>query len=150
MFKVLFVCIHNSARSQIAEAFLKLYGGELFYADSAGIEPGTLNPYVVRVLKEIDIDISNHKTSSVFDYYKQGKTFNAVIKVCDQKNGERCPIFPGVLYQLNWDFNDPSKFVGTDEEIMEQVRALRESIRLKILEFIDFYKDIAVKRKDLI
>src|SRR5450432_2617897 len=95
MYKVLFVCIHNSARSQMAQAFLKKYGSENFIAESAGLEPGTLNKNVVEVMKEIDIDISQNKTQSVFDLFIKGRTYNAVVTVCDEASAESCPIFPG-------------------------------------------------------
>src|SRR3989338_998122 len=93
--RVRFVCIHNSARSQMAEAFLKKYGGDRFEVESAGLEPGTLNPVVVEAMKEIRIDISQNKTKSVFDFYKQGKLYNYVVTVCDESQSERCPIFSG-------------------------------------------------------
>ena len=84
--KILFVCIHNSARSQMAEAFLKKYGSDYFEAESAGLEPGKLNPNVVEVMQEIGIDISKNGTQGVFDLFRQGKLFNAVISVCDGAN----------------------------------------------------------------
>src|SRR5574344_130132 len=95
--KVLFVCIHNSARSQMAETFLNQLGGDKFEAESAGLEPGNLNPIVVDAMKEIGIDISNNKTNSVFDFYKSGKRYHFVFTVCDEASGEKCPIFPGNL-----------------------------------------------------
>jgi arsenate reductase (thioredoxin) len=146
MLNVLFVCLHNSARSQMAEAYLNKFGGNLYTADSAGIEAGKLNPYVVRALAEEEIDISQHPTNSVFDYFKKGRSFDVVVKVCDQATGERCPIFPMVLHQLNWSFTDPSKFEGTDEEIMSQVRVVKNQIKEKILEFIEQYREISQKR----
>ena len=81
---VLFVCVHNSARSQMAEAFLKKYGGDRFEAESAGIEPGALNPAAVEAMKEVGIDISQNKTKSVFDLYKQYWLYGYVITVCDE------------------------------------------------------------------
>jgi len=147
MFKVLFVCVHNSARSQIAEAFLNRLGKDLFIAESAGIEAGKLNPYVVRAMMEIDYDISHHPTNSVFDYFKQGRTYNSVIKVCDQASGQRCPIFPRTLYEQNWSLTDPSTFTGTDEEIMSQVRVVRDEVQLKVERFIESFKDIAMKKQ---
>ena len=133
---VLFVCIHNSARSQMAEEFLKKYGGNLFHAESAGIEPGKLNPNVVQVLKEEGIDISHKETRDVFDLFRRGKMYNAVITVCDEASAERCPIFPGVVKRLAWSFADPSTFTGTPEEILQQTRKVRDEIKQKILEFI--------------
>ena len=82
--KVLFVCIHNSARSQMAEAFLKQMAGDRLEVESAGLEPGKLNPIVVEAMKEVGIDISQNKTKSVFDFYKQGKKYDYVITVCDE------------------------------------------------------------------
>ncbi len=134
--KVLFVCIHNSARSQMAEAFLKQLGGDKFEAESAGIEKGSLNPNVVKVMAEAGIDISNNKTKEVFDLLRQGKTYQAVITVCDAANAERCPVFPGMVKRIGWSFADPSAFTGTAEEKLEQIRKVRDEIRVKILEFI--------------
>jgi arsenate reductase (thioredoxin) len=134
---VLFVCIHNSARSQMAEAWLNHLYGDRFAAESAGLEPGTLNPYAVRVMAEAGIDISQAKTKSVFDMYKAGKLFRYVVTVCDTEAAERCPIFPGVAARLRWSFPDPSQAKGSDEEKMAQVRAVRNEIRNKIKEWVD-------------
>src|SRR3989344_1724156 len=102
--KVLFVCVHNSARSQMAEAFLNQLGGEKFEAESAGFEPARINPFVIKAMQEIGIDISNNKVKEVFDLYKQGKIYNYVIAVCDEANAEKCPIFPGSVPRLDWSF----------------------------------------------
>jgi len=134
--KVLFVCIHNSARSQMAEAFLKKYGSEHFEAESAGLEPGKLNPNVVEVMQEIGIDISKNRTQGVFDLFRQGKLFNAVISVCDGASAERCPVFPGKVKRILWSFVDPSSFTGTHEEILEQTRKVRDEIKEKVLQLI--------------
>src|ERR1041384_7386349 len=93
---VLFVCIHNSARSQMAEAFLKQTCPDEFEAHSAGLEPGTLNPIVVEAMREIGIDISGNQTKAVFDMVRSGQSFAYVITVCDEASAERCPIFPGI------------------------------------------------------
>ena len=134
--KVLFVCVHNSARSQMAEAFLNLLAGDQFEAESAGLEPGKLNPIVVKAMKEISIDISNNQTKSVFDFFKQGRFFNFVISVCDEANAERCPIFPGITNRLGWSFEDPASFTGTEEEKLKQTRLVRDSIKAEIETFI--------------
>lgn len=147
MFKVLFVCVHNSARSQMAEAFLNRLGEGLFDAESAGIEAGKLNPYVVRAMMEIGYDISQHPTHSVFEYFKEGRTYQAVIKVCDQASGQRCPIFPRTLYEENWSLPDPSTFTGSDEEIMARVREVRDTVKERIEQFIKGYHAIALKKK---
>ena len=111
--KVLFLCVHNSARSQMAEVFLKKYGGGRFFVESAGFEPGTLNPLVAEAMKETNIDISGNETNSVFDFFKQGKLYDYVITVCDESSAERCPLFPGLIHRLHWSLEDPSGFTGT-------------------------------------
>lgn len=132
MKKVLFVCVHNSARSQMAEAFFNSYAKEGSHAESAGLEPGDLNPYVVRAMAEKGIDISANRTKGVFDLFKEGRTFSHVVAVCDAEAAQRCPIFPGVSQKLVWSFPDPSRFAGSDEEIMAQVRAARDAIEEKV------------------
>jgi len=133
--KVLFICVHNAARSQMAEAFMNHLCGDRFIAESAGLEPGVLNPLVVEAMKETGIDISNNKTKSVFDFYTQGKLYRYVITVCDQASSEQCPLFPGITARLHWSFEDPSKLTGDREEQLRQVREVRDRIRLKIEEF---------------
>lgn len=135
--KVIFICVHNSARSQMAEAFLKKYGGDKFEVTSAGLEPGVLNPVVVEVMKEIGIDISGNKPKSVFDFYKNGSFFNYVITVCDESQSERCPIFPGVVKQMHWGFTDPSSFGGTFEEKKAKTRIVRDEIETKIKKWLE-------------
>ena len=135
--KVLFVCVHNSARSQMAEAFLNKLAGDRFSSESAGFEPGKLNPIVVEVMKEIGIDIANNKTKDVFDFFKQGKLFDFVITVCDAANSERCPIFPGFAKRLGWSFEDPSSFTGTHDEILVKTRLVRDSIKAEVENFIN-------------
>ena len=130
--KVLFICVHNSARSQMAEAWLNDICGEYFEAQSAGLEPGTLNPFAVRVMDEIGIDISNNETKAVFDVWKSGQLFTYVITVCDETSAEKCPIFPGPTQRLHWSFPDPSQVTGTRLEKLDQVREIREKIRAKI------------------
>ena len=130
--RVLFVCIHNSARSQMAEAWLNTLYGDRFEAMSAGLEPGTLNPYAVRAMQEAGVDISGAATKSVFDLYKAGKIYSYVITVCDPEAAERCPIFPGVTKRLHWGFPDPSQAQGSDAEKLAQTRAVRDAIRRQI------------------
>jgi len=134
--KVLFVCVHNSARSQMAETFLNAFGGENFSAESAGLEPGRLNPLVVKSMSEIGFDISGNKTKDVFEFYKSGKKYDYVITVCDEASGQRCPIFPGALKTLHWSFEDPSSFAGTEEEIFNKTANVRDAIKFKVIEFI--------------
>ena len=136
MHKILFVCIHNSARSQIAEAYLNKYGNGNFEAESAGIEKGKLNPFVVKAMQEVGIDISHNQTKEVFEFFRQGRLYQAVVTVCEKEAAERCPIFPGTVRRLEWSFADPSKFTGTDEEVLQQVRKVRDEIKEKVLQFI--------------
>jgi arsenate reductase len=128
--KVLFICVHNSARSQMAEAFLKQICGQEFEAHSAGIEPGQLNPIVVEAMKELDIDISGNKTNSVSDFL--ARPFDYVVTVCDETSAERCPVFPGKTKRLHWGFPDPSSFQGTHEERLAKTRRVRDAIKAKI------------------
>ena len=130
--QVLFVCIHNSARSQMAEAFLKEIGGENFEVQSAGIEPGKLNPIVVEAMRETGIDISGNQTKSVDDMLESGKNFDWVITVCDETSAEPCPVFPGKTARLHWGFPDPSSFLGTREEKLAKTREVRDTIKLKV------------------
>lgn len=134
---VLFVCIHNSARSQMAEAYVNKFGADNWFAESAGLEPGKLNPFVVSVLQEDGIDISGKKTNGVFDFLKAGKTYDYVITVCDGANGERCPVFPGKgVTRLHWEFPDPSSYQGTPEEKLAFARTVRDQIRETIRTFL--------------
>ncbi|MCR4421221.1 MAG: arsenate reductase ArsC [Exilispira sp.] len=137
MIKILFVCIHNSARSQIAETFANFLGKGKLLAYSAGIEPGILNPYVVKAMKEIGLDISNNKTKGIDTFLKSNHSFDYVITVCDATSGERCPIFPGKVKRLHWEFDDPSAFKGTEEEIMVKVREVRDKIKENVVEFLN-------------
>lgn len=132
MKNVLFVCIHNSARSQMAEAFLKQTCGDEFVAQSAGLEPGKLNPLVVQAMSEVGIDISGNKTKAVFDMFKSGKPFAYVITVCDEASAERCPIFPGITQRLHWGFADPSSFQGTHEQRLAKTREVRDAIKARV------------------
>ena len=136
--RVLFVCVHNSARSQIAEAFLKKLGGDRFEVESAGLEPGNLNPLGITVMKEAGIDISQNQTKSVFDFFAQGKRYEYVITVCDESQSSKCPVFPGfsAARTIHWSFDDPASFPGTGEEKLEKTRVVRDKIRSRIMEFI--------------
>lgn len=134
---MLFVCVHNSGRSQMAEALLRHLGGECFEAESAGFEPGTLNPIVVVALQEIGIDISQAKTKSVFDLFQQRRMYQYVVTVCDESSSERCPIFPGLVCErMHWSFKDPSIFQGSPTEQLVQTRVVRDEIKAKIEEFV--------------
>jgi arsenate reductase len=143
--KVLFICIHNSARSQMAEAFLNELGGDRFQVESAGFEPGILNPLVIEAMLEIGIDISMKQTKEIFDLYRQGRSYSFVISVCDQAHAEKCPIFPGLSKKLIWSFDDPSSFTGSKEEKMEKIRIVRDNIKSEIAVFIKTVNEIEFK-----
>jgi arsenate reductase len=135
--RVLFVCVHNSARSQMAEAFLKKLAGERFEAVSAGLEPGELNPLAVEVMKEVGIDISMNTTKSVFALYKSGALFAYVIAVCDAEAAQRCPTFPAITRTMLWSFPDPASFTGTKEERLAKTREVRDAIKARVKKFIE-------------
>jgi arsenate reductase (thioredoxin) len=136
MIKVLFLCIHNSARSQMAEAYLKKFGGDNFFTESAGLEAGKLNPLAIEVMKEDGIDISKNKTNDVFEFFKQGRMYQYVITVCDEASAAKCPIFPGVNKKINWSFTDPSALTGTHEEKLALTREVRNKIKAAVQNFI--------------
>jgi arsenate reductase len=132
MERVLFVCVHNSARSQMAEAFVNSFCNASLRAESAGFEPGSLNPLAVEAMREVGIDISGASTKSVFSLFKSGSLYNYVITVCDEASAESCPIFPGVVTRLHWSFADPSTFEGTWDERLEGTRTVRDQIRTAV------------------
>jgi arsenate reductase (thioredoxin) len=137
MKSILFVCIHNSARSQMAEAFINQLGKDKFRAESAGIEGGKLNPIVVKAMMEIGIDISANRTKTTEEVLATGKQFDYVVTVCDEASAERCPVFPGSGQKLHWGFPDPSSYAGTDEEKLKFTREVRNAIEEKVKWFIN-------------
>ncbi len=124
--RVLFICTHNAARSQMAEAFLRKLRGDSYEVFSAGTEPGTLNPLVVKAMAEIGIDISGHRSKRISEL--GNLEFDLVVTLCDQAKGI-CPILPGDHETLHKGFDDPSALTGTEKEIMTQVRRIRDEIR---------------------
>jgi arsenate reductase len=133
--KVLFICVHNSGRSQIAEAYLKEFGDDKFEAQSAGLEPASeINPLVVEVMKEEGIDISGNQIQSVFELFKTGRLFDHVITVCDAASEAKCPVFAGITKRWNWPFPDPAAVEGTSAEKIQQVREIRDMIKNKLLD----------------
>lgn len=136
MRRVLFVCVHNGARSQMAEAFLNSLGGDAFKAESAGIEPGTLNPFAVAVMAELGIDIAGNAVKSVSSLLAAGRRFDTVITVCDGASAERCPVVPGISERLHWPFPDPAALTGSAEERLAGTREVRDTIRSAITTFI--------------
>ncbi len=127
--RVLFLCTHNSARSQMAEGLLRDLAGDRFDAYSAGTEATHVRPLAVRAMAEIGIDISRQESKTLDRYLDQ--PFDAVITVCDAAN-ETCPVFLGAKRRLHWSFPDPSRATGTEEEQLEVYRAVRDDIRTRI------------------
>lgn len=136
MISVLFLCAQNSARSQMAEAYLKKFGGDSFKVDSAGLKRGELNPHVVRAMQEDGIDISSNRTQAVFDLCQSGKAYRYIITVCSPEAVERFPVFPRHVEKLHWFFRNPCSFTGSDEEILGKVREVRNAIKARVRLFV--------------
>jgi len=134
--KVIFVCIHNSARSQMAEAYVNEFAGEKFDAYSAGLEPGTLNSFVVEAMKLDGIDISLNKTNSVDEFISAGIKFDYVFTVCDETSAERCPYFPGEGKRIHIGFPDPSSLGGEKGKKLEETIKIRDLIKEEILSWL--------------
>jgi arsenate reductase (thioredoxin) len=145
MNRILVICEHNSARSQMFEEFLRLYGGDDYFVESAGLEPRQINPLVVAVMKEEGVDLSEKKARSVFELFKSGRLYDYVITVCDETVAAKCPIFPGLTHRLHVPFPDPSTFEGSEEEKLNQTRKVREAIRGAVREFIDDHEQFLVR-----
>lgn len=130
--RILFICVHNSARSVMAEAILNHFCGESFHAESAGLEPGKLNPFAVEALSEIGLDVSDKQPQSVQSVLDRGEKWDYAVTVCSESESEGCPIFPGDTERLHWPFPDPSKFEGDKDMRLSRTRAVRNLIRDKI------------------
>jgi len=128
--KVLFLCTGNSARSQMAEALLRKYAGDQFDVYSAGLEPRGINPYTVRAMNEIGVDLSGHRSKDVMEYLGR-VNFGYVITVCDNAEAN-CPIFPFVTTRMHWSFEDPARFEGADEDKLAKFREVRDQIDERI------------------
>ena len=124
--RVLFVCTHNSARSQMAEALLNTFHGDHYEAHSAGTEPSGVNPHAIQVMAEIGIDISTHQSKNVEEFVSQ--PFDCVVTVCDHAN-ESCPFFPGGRERIHRSFEDPASEEGDDAEKLQAFRRTRDEIR---------------------
>ena len=132
--KVLFICVHNSFRSQMAEAWLNQICGHEFEAQSGGLDSGVVDPLAIEAMREVGIDISKKRTRKVFDIWKSGVAFAYVITVCSEaeRNARACPIFPGVTVKLSWPFPDPLGFQGSEAARLEQARQVRDAIKARI------------------
>jgi arsenate reductase len=127
--RVLFLCTHNSARSQMAEGLLRSLAGDRFDAFSAGTEATRVRPPAIRAMRELGIDISGHQSKTLDCYLDE--PFDLVITVCDDAN-EACPAFAGARQRLHWSFPDPSRAIGDEEEQLAAYRAARDAIRARI------------------
>ncbi|HLH63404.1 MAG TPA: arsenate reductase ArsC [Ktedonobacteraceae bacterium] len=127
--RVLFICTHNSARSQMAEGLLRHLGDTRFEVFSAGTEATFVRPLAIRAMAEIGIDISGQQSKTLDRYL--GESFDAVITVCDAAN-EVCPIFRGAKRRLHWSFEDPSRATGSEDEQLAVYRRVRDEIRARI------------------
>jgi arsenate reductase (thioredoxin) len=127
--RVLFLCTHNSARSQMAEALLRRLGGDRFQVASAGTQARGVNPLATRAMAEIGVDLRGH-TSKTLDRFL-GERWDYVITVCDSAN-ESCPIFPGASTRLHWSFEDPSAATGSEKQRLAVFRRVRDEIKTRI------------------
>jgi arsenate reductase len=130
--RAVFICIHNSGRSQMGEALLRHLAGDRFEVHSAGLEAGRLHPLVVRVLDEIGVSTAGQYAKPVADYIARGETFDYVITVCDETSAERCPVFPGKHVRLHWSFPDPNALHGEEAAKLAAIRDLRDAMQAKI------------------
>jgi arsenate reductase (thioredoxin) len=128
--RVLFLCTGNSARSQMAEALLRKHAGERFEVFSAGLEPKGINPYTIRVMNEVGLDVSGQWSKGISEYLGK-QTFGYVITVCSNAE-QNCPYFPGVTTRLHWPFDDPAACSGSPDDCLAQFRAVRDQIEAKI------------------
>jgi arsenate reductase (thioredoxin) len=134
--RVLFFCVHNSARSQMAEAWLSYLGGDAFEAESAGLEPSKVKVHAIAVMREVGIDISQNQTRSVFDLFKAGRSFDYVIALCDEVNARRCPAFLGAAGLLHWDFPERPKLRNVEAEQLAHFRNVRDLIKDRVATWI--------------
>lgn len=133
MKRILVLCTGNSCRSQIAEGYLRYFAKDKAEVYSAGIETHGVNPKAIQVMKEDGVDISNHTSNNIDEYHNIN--FDFVITVCDNAK-EQCPIFPSTAKQFHHNFPDPAKATGTEEEIMQQFRNVRDEIKKFSEEFV--------------
>lgn len=131
--KVLFLCTGNSCRSQMAEGLLRHLAGDRFEAVSAGTEPSIVNPLAIVAMREIDLDISGHRSKAASEFLREH--FAYVITVCDNAN-ERCPIFPFASQRLHWPLDDPAAALGSEEARMAVFRRVRDEIAQRVRAFV--------------
>lgn len=135
--RVLFVCHRNSARSQMAQAYLRQMAPGRFEVDSAGLEPTALNPLAVEAMAEDGLDISGQKPQNVFDLYRQGHLYDHVVVICDAEHEGRCPVFPGITKRLHLPFEDPALLTGSRRQRLEGMRRIRDQIKAAVAQLAD-------------
>lgn len=140
--RVLFVCTHNSARSQMAEGFLRVHGGARFEVASAGTEATRVHPMAIQAMEEVGIDLTGHASKTIDAFL--GERWDYVITVCDSAN-ERCPIFPGGTTRIHWSFDDPSLATGTEQDRLETFQRVRDKINARIREWLADHENPATK-----
>ena len=131
--RVLFLCTHNSARSQMAEGLLRALAGDSFEMASAGTEATRVHPLAIRAMQDVGIDLSGHTSKTIDTFLSQ--PWDYVITVCDNAN-ERCPLFPGETTRIHWSFDDPSQATGTDEDKLEKFRRVRDEILTRLRQWL--------------
>lgn len=142
--RVLFLCTHNSSRSQMAEGLLRAQGGAAFEVFSAGTQPRSVHPLAIRAMRELGIDISGH-TAKGIDAFASEPPMDLVITVCDEAQ-EACPVFPKARKQVHWGFPDPSRVTGTEAERLAAFRHIRDLIALKIDQFLGREPSVSLER----
>jgi arsenate reductase len=145
---VLFICTHNSARSQMAEAYLRAMAGDRYQAESAGFEPRPLNSLVVQAMAEDGLDISKQISKSVFDLYKAGRMFDYVVTVCDDSLPGQCPVFPGVTKRLHLPFADPSDLSGDYMQNLAMVEQVRDAVKTEVSRLVREWDGQALARRE--
>ena len=139
--RVLFVCGHNSGRSQMAEAFFKDIASRHTQVESAGLDPRPINPLVVEVMHELGFDLSRARSDNVFDFFKEGRLYNSVITVCDDTTDAQCPVFPGITDRIHWSFLDPEQLTGTRQEQLTALREIRDQIQKQVANWYKQFLD---------
>lgn len=132
--RVLILCTGNSARSQMAEGLLRHLAGDRFEVESAGVSPTQVRPEAITVMREIGIDISQHRSKSVDEF--SGQEFDYVITVCDNAN-EQCPVFPANTQRIHWSFEDPAATEGDEQTRVADFRRVRDQIRQRLRQFVE-------------
>ena len=120
----------------MAEAFLNDFAEGMVYVESAGLDPKPVNPLVIEVMQEIGYDLSQAKSDSVFEFFKEGRLYDYVITVCDETAAGQCPVFPGITQRFHWPFADPELLTGTHDEKLKALRNIRDQIKVKVFEWV--------------